>query len=298
MKIVSLVMPVYNGEEFLQNAIESVLKQNYHNYELIIVDDGSTDSTNKIVQRFSDKRIKYFFQNNTGVSGARNLGIIKSIGDYICFIDSDDLLEPNYLDTLVELISDSDLGICNFSIDGKKQVTEIEGKKTKRDTFLGLFSVNSFRGFLFNKIFKKSIIQTHNISFDTDDYMCEDSHFCAKYCQFIHTSIYRDICLYKYMVRTNSASHSFNKKRVSVIYTYKKIINLCTSLEDATLTSIQMSNYYVHLIRLYKLSLKYKEEYKDLIAMLNKELRFNKKDALKNKYLKGKYKLYYLLMFR
>ena len=59
-----------------------------------------------------------------------------------------------------------------------------------------------------------------------------------------------------------------------------------------------MSNYYVHLIRLYKLSLKYKEEYKDLIAMLNKELRFNKKDALKNKYLKRKYKLYYLLMFR
>jgi glycosyltransferase involved in cell wall biosynthesis len=91
MKKISVVMPVYNVEKYIRKAIQSVLSQTYQNFELIIVDDGSTDQSEIIYQRFSDPRIKIVKQKNRGLAGARNTGIRASTGDYVAFLDSDDL---------------------------------------------------------------------------------------------------------------------------------------------------------------------------------------------------------------
>jgi len=115
MDKVSIIMPAYNAENTIKNTIESILNQNYDNYEIIVVDDGSTDNTQNIVKNIDNSKIKYFkLETNKGVSNARNFGIEKATGNYIMFIDSDDL----YLDTMIEKmvngIKESDWVICRI----------------------------------------------------------------------------------------------------------------------------------------------------------------------------------------
>ncbi|MGL5633635.1 MAG: glycosyltransferase [Sarcina sp.] len=97
--MISVIMPVYNGEKHIKVSIESIIKQTYQNLELLVIDDGSTDKTKEIVMNFEDNRIKYFYQSNSGQAVAKNLGIENAVGDYIAFIDSDDI----YIEMKLEL---------------------------------------------------------------------------------------------------------------------------------------------------------------------------------------------------
>jgi len=100
----SVIIPTFNRESFLQPAIDSVLEQSYKNFELIIVDDGSTDSTKNLVNSYSDSRITYLYQENKGVSASRNLALSKSKGNFIAFLDSDDRWLKEKLEKTLEYI--------------------------------------------------------------------------------------------------------------------------------------------------------------------------------------------------
>lgn len=102
MPSVSVIIPTYNRSKLLKEAIESVLQQNYTDFEVLVVDDGSTDDTHSVVKRFSDPRLRYFYKDNGGQSSARNLGLVKAKGKYIAYLDEDDLWPSKYLDSLVE----------------------------------------------------------------------------------------------------------------------------------------------------------------------------------------------------
>jgi len=102
--LVSIIMPVYNGEKYIKEAIDSVINQTYKNWELIIVNDGSKDNTEEIIKSYNDKRIKYFYQENKGVSAARNKALEVAKGKYITFLDSDDYLPPNSIKARVEYL--------------------------------------------------------------------------------------------------------------------------------------------------------------------------------------------------
>lgn len=105
MELISIIIPLYNKEENISRTIDSVLNLKYNNWELIIIDDGSTDDSASIVQVFlSDDRIRYIKKKNGGVSSARNLGIKEARGEWIIFLDADDYFLPNALDTLYELV--------------------------------------------------------------------------------------------------------------------------------------------------------------------------------------------------
>ena len=117
----SIVLPTFNRSNFITGAINSLLNQTYDDWELIIVDDGSTDNTKKVVEQFSkkDSRIKYHYQKNSERSAARNNGINKTRGNYICFIDSDDFYEEGYLNALHKFIQKNEskkgMFFCNVS---------------------------------------------------------------------------------------------------------------------------------------------------------------------------------------
>lgn len=100
----SIVLPCHNREQFLPSSIGSVIKQSYQDWELVVVDDGSTDNTQNVVKSFNDPRIKYVYQNNSERSAARNKGIDKASGTWICFLDSDDEYQPEHLQELVKFI--------------------------------------------------------------------------------------------------------------------------------------------------------------------------------------------------
>ncbi len=104
--LISIIIPTYNSERYISETIQSVVNQTYSNWELIIIDDGSTDSTAQIIQKhFSDPKIRYVYQANQGVSIARNNGMFLSKGDYVAFLDSDDLWEPNNLELKIKFLN-------------------------------------------------------------------------------------------------------------------------------------------------------------------------------------------------
>ncbi|MFN9913603.1 MAG: glycosyltransferase family 2 protein, partial [Pirellulaceae bacterium] len=103
--VVSVVIPVYNGETFVFDTINSVVNQTYSNIEILVVDDGSTDATASIVKSIVDPRITYFHQANSGVSRARNFGMLQAHGSFIMFLDADDLLHPGFIEQRICFIS-------------------------------------------------------------------------------------------------------------------------------------------------------------------------------------------------
>lgn len=122
--LVSIVVPVYNVEKYLKKSIESILNQTYKNIEILLVDDGSTDSSGKICDSFSkvDPRIRVFHKANGGLSDARNFGIEQMKGQYVAFIDSDDYISKDYVWKLYSSIknNDSEVSICSFSLVDEK----------------------------------------------------------------------------------------------------------------------------------------------------------------------------------
>lgn len=110
---VSVIIPAYNGDRYIGEAIDGVLAQTYDDYEIIVVDDGSTDNTFQVIQQYGD-RLKYLSQANEGVAASRNLGLKASQGEYIAFLDQDDIFLPHKLASQVALLEqDSDLGMVN-----------------------------------------------------------------------------------------------------------------------------------------------------------------------------------------
>lgn len=117
MKLVSIIIPLYNKEKYIESVIDSVLKQSFQDFELIIVDDGSTDRSVSIVESINDYRIRLVQKSNGGVSAARNFGLQFVSSDLVFYLDADDILMPNTLETLYGLYLrhlDCDIFTCNF----------------------------------------------------------------------------------------------------------------------------------------------------------------------------------------
>lgn len=114
-KLVSIIIPVYNGENFIADCLNSILEQTYHDYEIIVINDGSKDNTRQIVESFNNKKIKLFNIENNGVSNARNYGIKMSNGEFILFIDADDKIDVKTLEILVRKQEENNADIIRYN---------------------------------------------------------------------------------------------------------------------------------------------------------------------------------------
>ena len=117
MKLISVIVPVYNTEKYIEKCVMSILNQTYKNLEIILIDDGSTDNSAHICDSFAEKddRVTVIRQPNGGVSSARNTGLDNTHGDYIMFVDSDDYIAPNMIEFLSENIGDTDIAMCGYN---------------------------------------------------------------------------------------------------------------------------------------------------------------------------------------
>lgn len=175
MPKVSIIMPVYNKERYLNDTIDAIISQNYMDWELLIINDGSTDKSLDIIQKYKreEPRIKVVNQNNMGVSEARNLGIDKASGEWIWFVDADDLPNRNFLSAVFSdghLINQKiDIVVGNFErFEGKKQISQViideEGVISASqfpDLFMKYQYQNGFWGYLWNKLIRKSLLKGH-----------------------------------------------------------------------------------------------------------------------------------------
>lgn len=164
----SIIMPVYNAADFLKRSIESVINQKYSNWELIIVDDGSTDNSSKIIKEYiqKDDRIKYYFEENKGPGIARNYAISKCEGSYVAFLDADDYLYENFLSLIDEKKSDNESDIIFYGVFVKNENEKINNISlydkyldyTKEEIIRTMINGNFSWG-VYNKVVKKSIIE-------------------------------------------------------------------------------------------------------------------------------------------
>ena len=219
----SIVVPVYNVEQYLEKGVNSILSQTFPDFELILVDDGSKDSSGEICDRLAlaDKRIKVIHKSNAGVSAARNTGIEHAKGKYICFIDSDDWIENDYLQKVNDNINDFDIlffGSVWHYEDGTSRSLCFHQSEYKKDVHEAIFhllenniDINYF-GFTWNKVFRKDIIERFHIHFMENLAISEDEVFTLAYCNHIQSLKIIESPLYHYLWKSQGLTH---KKRKS-----------------------------------------------------------------------------------
>lgn len=215
---VSVIMPAYNSEVYIRESIDSVLTQSFTDFELIVVDDGSTDATAKIVQGFTDQRVRLIRQPNQGVSVARNAGMKAARGQFITFLDSDDLYYPDFLKTLYHLIqsNQTDMSFSNYSESyhaedmQKTDITKIRNfVKEKLFGTRVLTTDSQLDGLpvhINSVMIAKTLIERYHLRFLPNVRMYEDRNFLYK--AFLATKkIYGTyICLEHYRRHLGSAS--------------------------------------------------------------------------------------------
>ncbi len=203
-------MPVYNVEHYLSESINSILMQS-GDWELIIVDDGSCDNSSSICDYYKkiDNRINVFHKNNDGVSSARNYGIEKATGKYIVFVDSDDVIDINFLSIIQGYLND-DIDLIHYGwyyIDGKHTLKHDVCKVSTCLTLKEVCRKNIFHGFVWSYVFKKDIIKKNKLSFSTNLNYAEDWEFILKYYLHVNKMMILEDCLYRQVMRPGSATN-------------------------------------------------------------------------------------------
>lgn len=226
--LISIVLPVYNVEAYVEKCIRSILNQNYRNFELIIVNDGSTDKSLELCQTFHDEKIILLNKENGGLSSARNLGMMHCRGEYIAFVDSDDWIENNYLEELVNGMFDEDVDIvqCGYNRqldDNKTLYKKCFSEKiiNNNDNVLYEYFISrSIHTAVWGKLFRKKVID--NIFFK-EGHNYEDLIFLADLLGKTNKVKIIDKALYNYRKNKNSITQSsVSEGRIQdILYAYE-----------------------------------------------------------------------------
>jgi glycosyltransferase involved in cell wall biosynthesis len=216
--LITVLMPVYNAEKYLHEAIDSILNQTYKHFELIIINDGSTDRSEEIIKSYKDPRIQYLKNNtNLGLSATLNKGLQLATGKYIARMDADDISHPARFEKQVAYLeSHPDYGIVGsmyVMLDGERKIYEIGGMSFREDEEIkiSLFSNNVFAHG--ETMFRKELIDRHNFSYNKIYNPCEDYYLWTQMSSFTKFHILENI-LYYYMISPDGMSGTGKKWKI------------------------------------------------------------------------------------
>ena len=182
--LVSVIVPVYNAEKYLSRCIDSILAQTFTNFELLLINDGSKDNSGKICDEYAakDSRVHVFHKENGGASAARNYGLDKAVGKYICFVDADDWVNKDYLEKLLPT-DDEEMVVCSFMYETMESffLSNIIRDKNNIETVLHLLLDHMAVCAPWCKIMRRDIIEQNNIRFDVNVSAGEDMLFVCDY---------------------------------------------------------------------------------------------------------------------
>ena len=207
----SIIVPVYNTGRYIRECLDSITKTNISSdFEVIVVNDGSTDdSKDIIIENFeSDHRVHIYSKDNSGVADTRNFGLDRASGDFILFVDADDLLEPNAVDHIISTINDGQL--YQFSVsqlrDGLQE--DLNCIQTDFASIDQYFNSHIHRGEIWNYIFNLNIIKSNNLYFSKGIKFAEDREFVIKYFSFVSKIHFISQPVYIYRINSSSAMHA------------------------------------------------------------------------------------------
>lgn len=212
---ISIIVPVYNVERYLARCIDSIINQTYKDWELILVNDGSTDKSQEICDKYrrTHQNIRILNSSRGGVSKARNSGIEAAKGDYLYFVDSDDYLSPTHLAQYADVMNDYDItfqGYRLFDNDTDETIktchaAEMDTTAREMQSILcQVFECGNQFGSAWSKIFRRDIIDKWHIRFKENISIREDEVFAFEYCQYVKTVKVLDTTTYNYRMTPNS----------------------------------------------------------------------------------------------
>ncbi len=219
--LISIIVPIYNVEKYLRRCVDSILIQSYTNIEIILIDDGSNDGSSQICDEFAekDKRVKVVHKKNEGVSAARNCGLDNCNGKYLAFVDSDDYIEDDFIESLYFNLNEynADVAICNYSIvkNGTKKSSTEHNNILVYDRIKAvneLLVAKSISSHLWNKLYKMDL--WNNIRFP-EGKTYEDLAVMYLIFDKVNSIVYSPIPKYNYLMRSGSIIHSMNQKQIN-----------------------------------------------------------------------------------
>lgn len=261
--MVSVIVPVYQMEKYVERCIKSLLNQSYNNLEIILLDDGSTDNGLQICKQWEkkDKRIRVFDHSNQGVSYTRNQGIEKSTGEYLIFLDADDILHPDTIGSMVECIENerADVCICGYSV-----VSETD-RKCFKPNIQGNIDLNTFKEDYFwdfynkyilhnigTKMYRKSWILSNNIRFKEKYAIYEDIIFCLEYLKNVRNIAVLDQDCYFYMKdNENSVTKSYRKEFLDNAFQLNEILAEMISKRTEEFYYNILKNIFIPYVNVY-----------------------------------------------
>lgn len=298
-ELISVIVPIYNMEKYLKKCVDSILNQTYSNLEIILVDDGSTDSSTKICDEYIkvDSRIKVFHKENGGLSDAKNFGLSKANGKYVAFVDSDDWIETNmYEDMYYKLKeTESNIVICGRFIDyedGKREewYNKNEITMNREQSLIYLNSFYNFDMSSCDKLYEKSLFD--NIKFPYGK-KCEDAYTTYLLFDKSDKITYIPKCFYHYFQRSGSISRN-EKINMDYIYAAEKQLEFFTK-EYSHLIYIAETNYVFSVKSIFQVSVERKLHLTSEFNFKRKEIKKYYKSILNNKYITMKKKITYIL---
>ena len=235
--MISLIVPVYNVEEYLEECLESIRKQTYTDIEVILVNDGSTDGSRQICESYCEKDIRFRLinQENQGQSVARNRGFKESIGQYIMFVDSDDVININVLEVLLPyMMKDVDIVECRSSINKEEffinRTSTIVFEGNAKEAILNCIEFKEVKFCAFTKLYRREIVE--KVPF-LEGYIYEDVFTGINYLKHIRKIVVVDYIGYYYRVRPNSTmTKSFNEKNLDIFKVGNQLIDSFKDDED------------------------------------------------------------------
>ncbi len=227
MKKISIIVPVYNTSKYLNGCIKSLLHQTLEEIEIILINDGSTDTSESIIRKYKDKRIKYISKNNEGIGKTRNLGIEIATGEYLSFIDSDDYVEPNFCEVMYEkAIKDKcDIVICDYYEDHNYGLKEIkfptfpDASLKENPDILNMVNLGPC-----NKIYKRSLFKNKDNRF-VENLKYEDAPLVVKLLLTAKKIGKVDECLAHYVIHEDSETTTHDERIFDILKITDIIVN-------------------------------------------------------------------------
>jgi len=250
MSLLSIIIPAFNSEKTLEKCVQSVLNQSYTCFEVILINDGSTDSTRKIGERFVDldKRVTLINKVNEGVSAARNDGIKQSKGENIIFCDADDFMLPNALSSFIEFF-DSDLVLDSYKCLPSNREEIFPDVFIEDLKYMGQFiKDNIFKGFStpWAKMYKSDIIKENKIYFDTNICSGEDTLWVNEYLTYCNSLRSISFPVYQYEEDLGVLSKKGNSEEI-LKYSVDKVSSLVFSMEQRYKLDFEVFKKYQNL---------------------------------------------------
>lgn len=304
--LISIIVPIYNVEKNLEKCLRSIQNQSYKNIEVLMVNDGSPDHSKDICKKYLlDERFRLIEKENGGLASARNAGLEVAKGIYIAYIDSDDWVENNMIEVLVNNLveTDADMSVCSYNICNgdslnRKRIGDRDDViMIDQDTAIEYTILPSrFYGFSWNRLYKASIVGKQR--YNEKILKGEDTPFSIEYILKCKKIVYQDLPLYNYRQDTVSISRSeFNLKKMTVLDSYLWVVNeLVKNKKGKKLVNLQKVQYANQLLSLM-INIKRTDsnKFREQHDIIKREMKEYKDSYLKSTDIDFKHKVTYLM---